>query len=107
MFFFFFLKKSSFELGNTTITTPTLNPIQSEFYENHYKTKDSERALAFSKAAGVDVTSEAILHALTAQYPYTRYPVAGAFYLTSSQWSLVSLLPDRIADWIVLLQMNV
>ena len=49
--------------------------------------------------SGLDEVSGAILHAVRAPYPKTRYPVAGVIVMPSwvATW-LVSILPDRVLD---------
>lgn len=50
-------------------------------------------------ATAEETTTEAIVHAITARYPYTRYPVAGFSGIPASLIVLAtSLFPDRMVD---------
>ena len=68
-------------------------------YQDWLDTQEAKRATSDRMAATTEVTNDAIVHALTAEYPKTRYVVANvkgipAWILTRISW----LLPDRIKD---------
>ena len=54
------------------------------------------------ETSGLDEVSGAILHAVSAPYPKTRYPVASVIVMPSwvATW-LVSVLPDRVIDMVL------
>jgi len=49
-------------------------------------------------APGPEVTTEAIIHALTDPYPYTRYYVGSAGDIPVKVVPYLALLPDRVGD---------
>lgn len=67
-----------------------------------YRPEQAEaRAKQIGMADSPLVTSEAIDHALFAQFPRTRYPCANFNGIPASFCLKVAyLLPDRVADWI-------
>lgn len=79
-----------------------VDPVKRQLYEDWIYNLDGSRQQAHDLAPGPEVTSAAILDALTNPKPKTRYVVANvkhfpAWTLTTLAW----LLPDRIKDMIV------
>jgi short-subunit dehydrogenase len=89
---------------------PTYENVPPEQYDLYRKYLDSvipENKKDRSHAPGPEVTSEAIVHALTDPYPHTRYYMGytGDFppYVTAI---LSQLLPDHLLDYIKLKRYN-
>jgi len=115
------LEMISFEVSVTSILPgyvkssisdklPTYEEVPPEKYELYKKYLDSvkpENQKDRSNAPGPEVTSEAIVHALTDPYPHTRYYMGytGDFppYVTVM---LSSLLPDNLIDYVKLKRYN-
>jgi short-subunit dehydrogenase len=76
------------------------DPKKAELYRAWIDAQSAKRQEAEKYAASVDVTTDAIVHALTDAYPSTRYVVATAGkgvpakVVTTLKW----LLPDRLYD---------
>lgn len=81
-----------------------LSDEELNLYPRIFKSYDEKRKKAFETAESCETTTTpAIVHALTAQYPNTRYVVAGAggipgWFLRRLTW----LTPDRLQDYIKL-----
>ncbi len=72
-------------------------------YVAFFSAYEAKRKKNFYKAATVEVTTEAITHALTSPTPDTRYVVGNvlgihAIFTVAMTW----ILPDRVLDFIVL-----
>ena len=78
----------------------TADPEKLPFYKEWAEKQDAKRNAVDKHSASVQVTSDAIVHAITSQYPQTRYVVASvgkgipAWIVTFLAW----LLPDRLVD---------
>jgi len=83
-------------------TEPQGTPEQVELYKNFWDTLPAKRAKSFKNGAPPQVTSDAILHAVTNEYPRTRYspgPTGGGLDGEMTCF-LTSFLNDRLFDWI-------
>jgi len=62
-----------------------------------------QKKKSFENAPGPEVTSEAILHALTDPYPQTRYIVGHGAGIFNAKMAVIltGIFPDRITDWIL------
>ena len=62
--------------------------------------KESVKLLV-EKAAGPEVVSDAVVHAITSPFPQTRYRVATVYGAPAWVLKMITwLLPDRVADLI-------
>jgi len=70
-----------------------------KIYESHFESIIENRNKNLQNIPGPHVTSEAIVHALTDPYPYTRYYVGSTGeYPVKVVPILTSILPDRMGD---------
>ena len=70
-----------------------------ELYAHIFDTFEARRLRAESRADSPQVTTDAIRHALTSEYPKTRYAVANAHGVPASLFlSLLPFVPDRLMD---------
>jgi len=85
--------------NKASMSLPSVPEEQKKLYSNifnHYG------KASIQNAPGPEVTSAAIRHAITSQYPNTRYPVAGANGFPAYVLSLLaSFFPDRAADLMI------
>ena len=79
-----------------------MTPEHRRLYADWLSSFTARRKRAFELAADVDVTTDAIAHAVTAQRPQTVYTVGNAGRLPAWFVSrLMQALPDRIADFLM------
>jgi len=72
---------------------------QYKIYQDYFDTVVERRKKTFTIAAGPEVTSEAILHALTNPFPLTRYYPGSTGDLSAKMAAvLLGIFPDRAAD---------
>jgi NAD(P)-dependent dehydrogenase (short-subunit alcohol dehydrogenase family) len=89
---------------------PTYDEVPKEKYELYKKYLDSvlpENKKDRSHAPGPEVTSEAIVHAISDPYPHTRYYMGytGDFPPYIVAW-LHGILPDNLIDYVKLKRYN-
>jgi len=82
-------------------------PEKYELYRKYLDTVLSENKKDRSSAPGPEVTSEAIVHAITDPYPHTRYYMGytGDFPPYAVAW-LHGILPDNLIDYVKLKRYN-
>jgi len=74
---------------------------QRELYSSFWQRIVAGRKKSHDNASGPEVTSAAIIHALTDPHPYTRYAAGDAHGIPGSIiLSFVTMLPDRLLDWL-------
>jgi len=92
--------KTSIE--NKVRTHEDLNVPKEKYllYQNFFDNMLHRRKQVFKNAYGPEVTSEAVLQALTDPYPKTRYYVGddGEFFSAQALSILLGILPDRLVD---------
>ncbi|MBN1589683.1 MAG: SDR family oxidoreductase [Pirellulales bacterium] len=76
----------------------TLSPEMMRFYGEEIETFEQVADEFATAAMPVDRVVDAVVHALTARRPRTRYPLGLSARLSIR---LLPLVPDRIRDWIV------
>eukprot|EP00051_Salpingoeca_urceolata_P014182 m.179938 g.179938 ORF g.179938 m.179938 type:complete len:351 (+) comp18003_c0_seq3:2494-3546(+) len=80
-----------------------LSQEQRQLYPWYFQAFDKKRESSFKEAPTTQVTTDAILHALTSTHPKTRYVVAGFNGVPGWAISWIAwALPDRVADWVTI-----
>jgi short-subunit dehydrogenase len=97
------IAESTATVSQDLVKDPELNSQMRSLYGKFYSLESAAKLKTLlRKAATPMVTSVAIEHALTAQFPKTRYPVSNSNGVPSQVLSWVSwLFNDRLNDWLV------
>eukprot|EP00938_MAST-03A_sp_MAST-3A-sp1_P004658 g4658.t1 len=90
------------QVGANAVFRQQLSREEYEMYRHIFDTFELKRMQSELKASSPLVTSEAIWHALTNEYPKTRYVVANVNGIPAQLVvPLLSILPDRLIDMIL------
>ena len=90
------------QVGANAVFRQQLSREEYEMYRHIFDTFELKRMQSELKADSPLVTSEAIWHALTNEYPKTRYIVANVNGIPAQLIiPLLSILPDRLRDMIL------